>query len=149
MFVGEFMCLFVYLGRKYICPPKQSEEGLIPTSPGTKMANANNLKTTINPLYLAIPASCDICGSTLMFVALTQCAASVYQMMRGIIVLITAILSILFLEKKQYCHHWSSLISIVAGVAIVGVVGIQMSKDDVDSDSTPTSILGVVLLLVA
>ena len=84
-----------------------------------------------------------------MFVALTQCAASVYQMMRGIIVLITAILSIMFLGKKQYCHHWSSLFSIVAGVAIVGVVGVTMSKDDKDSDNTPTSLLGVILLLCA
>lgn len=149
MFIGEFMCLFVFLGRKYICPPKENKDGDIPTSPGTKLAAQHQLRTTINPLYLAIPASCDICGSTLMFVALTQCAASVYQMMRGIIVLITAILSILFLGKKQYCHHWSSLVTIVTGVAIVGVVGVAMSKDDTNSNNTPTSVLGVVLLLIA
>lgn len=114
------------------------------------MATQHDLKTTINPLLLAIPATCDICGSTLMFVALTQCAASVYQMMRGIIVLITALLSVAFLGKKQYIHHWSALFSIVLGVAIVGLVGIQMSKkEEPDAKTTPTKPLGVILLLVA
>jgi len=70
-------------------------------------------------------------------------------MMRGIIVLITAIMSILFLGKKQYCHHWTSLVVIVAGVAIVGLVGIMSTDDDDDSGGTPTSTTGVVLLLIA
>lgn len=71
-------------------------------------------------------------------------------MMRGIIVIITALLSIAFLGKKQYAHHWLSLFMIIIGVAIVGLVGIKMSENEgSDSDSTPTSILGVLLLLLA
>ena len=107
------------------------------------------LKTSINPLLLALPATFDICGSTLMFVALTQCAASIYQMMRGIIVLITAIMSIIFLGNKQYCHHWSSLFVIVAGVAVVGLIGVISSNNDGESDKTPTTVTGIVLLLCA
>jgi len=85
-----------------------------------------------------------------MFVALTQCAASVYQMMRGCIVLITAIMSVVFLGNKQYFHHWSSLLIIVGGVAIVGLVGVSSSKDDSDdSDTTPTTLTGVILLVIA
>lgn len=123
------------------------DENATPLSPGTQMANQTKLKTSINPLYLAIPATCDICGSTLMFIALTQCAASVYQMMRGCIVIITALLSVAFLGKKQYAHHWLSLLAIISGVAIVGLVGVTMSQDD--SESTPTSVLGVLLLLLS
>ena len=126
MFVGEFMCLFVFFAKTRF--NKSSSDQAIPLSPGGQVAETTKLKTKINPIYLAVPAMCDICGSTLMFVALTQCAASIYQMMRGIIVLVTAILSILFLGRKQYCHHWSSLFSIVAGVAIVGLVGIIMTN---------------------
>jgi len=72
-------------------------------------------------------------------------------MMRGIIVLITAIMSIFFLGKKQYCHHWSSLFTIVLGVFIVGLVGILASNDknDTDSTKTPTTVTGIVLLLIA
>lgn len=93
------------------------------------------------------------CGSTLMFVALTQCAASVYQMMRGIIVVITAAMSILFLGAKQYTHHWVSLFMIVAGVAIVGIVSVALGESstttDADSDGPATTLTGVLLLLGA
>jgi len=51
-------------------------------------------------LLIAIPASCDFMGSSLMFVALTMVPASVYQMMRGIIVVITALFSMAFLGRK-------------------------------------------------
>ena len=102
MFLGELMCLVVYFSRKACCAKKVTDEDqeVIPLSPGTQMAQRTQLKTNINPLLLAIPASFDFCGSTLMFVALTQCAASVYQMMRGIIVVITAGMAMVFLGRK-------------------------------------------------
>jgi len=79
----------------------KEKEGLaIPMSPGTKQAEQAKQLTNINPLWLAIPATCDFCGSSLMFVALTMTPASVYQMMRGIIVVITALMSICFLGRK-------------------------------------------------
>ena len=55
-------------------------------------------------------------------------------MMRGIIVVITAGLSILFLGAKQYAHHWISLFMIVLGVAIVGIVSVMMGKKDDDEE---------------
>jgi len=65
-------------------------------------------------------------------------------------VVITAVMSIVFLGKKQYCHHWTSLVTIVSGVAIVGLVGIYATKDEsADSSQTPTTVLGIVLLLIA
>jgi len=69
-------------------------------SPGGKKAKKLDMPTNINPLLIAIPASCDFMGSSLMFVALTMVPASVYQMMRGIIVVITALFSMAFLGRK-------------------------------------------------
>lgn len=83
-----------------------------------------------------------------MFIALTQTAASVYQMMRGIIVVITAGLAVSCLGEKRYVHHWLSLLSIVTGVAIVGIVSINASKSD-SKHETPTTSLGVILLLIS
>lgn len=150
MFLGEFTCLAVYFLKMAIYgnPNKKLEEG-VPLSPGGVAAKETKLKTSINPVLLAIPASCDICGSTLMFVALTQCAASVYQMMRGIIVVITAGMSVLFLGGKQYAHHWVSLVMIVLGVAIVGIVSVMDSQEAADGSGPSTTILGVMLLLLA
>ena len=67
-------------------------------SPALREAQASGLKTSINPLLLGIPAMCDVLASTLMFIALTLVDASVYQMMRGLIVFITAVFSIIFLK---------------------------------------------------
>jgi len=81
MFVGEVLCLGLYAGKKFMYP-----------TPGERI--------NISPLLIAIPACFDICGSTLMFIALTMCAASVYQMMRGFIVVITAFMALMFLGRK-------------------------------------------------
>lgn len=98
-------------------------------------------------MLIAIPALFDICGSSLMFIALTMTAASVYQMMRGVIVVITAFMAIQFLGRKQYAHHWISLITIVVGVFIVGLVGVMASKKE--ASASETSLLGILLLLAA
>jgi drug/metabolite transporter (DMT)-like permease len=129
MFVGELFCLLVYAVRKLFANQ----------DPGAS--------TGVNPLLLAIPAGFDICGSSLMFVALTLCAASVYQMMRGVIVVITAFMALVFLGRKQYAHHWISLFTIVSGVAIVGLVNIMASSKE--PSASGTSIAGILLLLLA
>lgn len=133
MFVGELMCLFVYFLKRAINKHRgvgvvdpNGAEG-IPASPGTQLATQTNLKTNINPFWFALPALFDTTASSLMFVGLTQCAASVYQMMRGAIVLITALFSVIFLKRKQYAHHIIALVLIVSGVALVGYSGISAS----------------------
>ena len=60
-------------------------------------------------------------------------------MMRGAIVLITALFSVLFLGRKQYFHHLLSLFLIVLGVTLVGYAGIAASsKDDGGDDKGET-----------
>jgi len=72
---------------------------------------------------------CDVLASTLMFIALTLVDASVYQMMRGLIVFITAIFSIIFLKRVLYRHHYTALALIIGGIALVGVANIIATKD--------------------
>lgn len=100
-----------------------------------------------SPLLLAVPATCDFMASTLMFIALTMVPASVYQMMRGIITVITALLSIIFLGKKQYRHHWVGLVTIIVGVAEVGYIAILYESED---DSSGGSVgFGIILLMIS
>ncbi len=54
-------------------------------------------------------------------IALTMVAGSVYQMMRGMKIAITAFFSIVFLKRKLYRHHWSSVVVIFVGLILVGV----------------------------
>jgi drug/metabolite transporter (DMT)-like permease len=115
-------------------------------SPGASMAVEKKLKTNINPLLLAIPACCDVIASTLMNIALTMVAASVYQMLRGIIVLIVAAMAIIFLKRKLYIHHWTSLACIFIGVFLVGLASLTGEQA---AGSEKTEPLGIILLLIA
>ena len=80
-----------------------------------------------------------------MFIALTMVDASVYQMMRGIIVVITALLAWIFLGKKQHRHHWTGVVFILGGVAYVGYVAIALEGSS--ASSSPTT--GIILLMIS
>ena len=74
-------------------------------------------------ILLALPACCDIAGTTLMNVGLLFVAASIYQMTRGALVLFVGVFSITFLKRKLYFYQWLALFLVVLGVAIVGLAG--------------------------
>ncbi|KAI9737465.1 MAG: hypothetical protein M1834_009620 [Cirrosporium novae-zelandiae] len=72
---------------------------------------------------LALPACCDIAGTTLMNVGLLFVAASIYQMTRGALVLFVGIFSVIFLRRHLHLYKWLALLVVVTGVAIVGLAG--------------------------
>ena len=152
MFLGECLCLVLY-GIKLLYnkhKAKTQSSMVVPTSPGTQQAEMLHLKTNINPLLLAIPAAFDIVASTLMNIALTMVAASVYQMLRGMIIIITAIMAIIFLKKKLYRHHWTSIVVIFTGVFMVGIAALFMKTDEEKaSKEGETKVFGLILLLLA
>ncbi|KAK4146190.1 uncharacterized protein C8A04DRAFT_26007 [Dichotomopilus funicola] len=84
---------------------------------------------------LALPAICDILGTTLMNAGLLLVAASIYQMTRGALVLFVGLFSVVFLRRHLHAFQWLSLVGVVAGVAVVGLAGaIQPDKKHADTD---------------
>lgn len=79
-------------------------------------------------VLLALPACCDIAGTTLMNVGLLFVAASIYQMTRGALVLFVGLFSVLFLKKHLGPLKWASLFVVVLGVAVVGLAGALEQK---------------------
>jgi len=97
-------------------------------------------------LLLAIPACCDITGTTLMNVGLLFVAASIYQMTRGALVLFVGLFSVIFLKKKLHLFHWFSLVIVVVGVALVGLAGaIWSGKGSSDAQEHAPELKTVVL----
>ena len=88
---------------------------------------------------LALPACCDIAGTTLMNIGLLFVAASIYQMTRGALVLFVGLFSVLFLRRKLYLYHWSALSIVVLGVAIVGLAGVI--SPDTKPQPAPSSVV--------
>jgi drug/metabolite transporter (DMT)-like permease len=129
MFLGEFLCLIVF-ALKSAC---------------TKNGGFSKQISEINPVWMALPCSFDLFGSSLLLLAMTMCAASVYQMVRGSMVIITAVYALIFLGSKQYSHHWFSLFLILTGTVIVGAVSV-INKEE-GSDLSTTSTLGLMILV--
>ena len=91
-------------------------------------------KTNFNPLIFVLPACCDMTATSLMCMmflshlksnhradlGLTYTYASVFQMLRGSVIIFTGILSMIFLKKKLRVHHWSGMVSVLVGLAFVG-----------------------------
>lgn len=150
MFAGELSVFIVYGFKKWNLKREAAKKGPneAPMSPVARQANAKQLKMNPNPLILAIPASFDFTASTLMFVALTMCPPSIYQMMRGFVTVITAIFSIIFLKRKQYRHHWTGLACIITALVEIGYVAIAF--EGTGSDGTGGSVaVGILLILLA
>lgn len=94
--------------------------------PITKVMSKSDDRTPLvgtRVLLLALPAICDIIGTTLMNVGLLFVVPSIYQMTRGALVLFVGLFSVIFLKRKLHLFQWFALFTVVLGVAIVGLAG--------------------------
>jgi drug/metabolite transporter (DMT)-like permease len=91
-----------------------------------------------------------------MNVGLIYTAASVYQMLRGAVVIFTGIFSYFFLKRRMTRWEWISLFLVVAGVTVVGLSSVLYPQErpsvfgsDEEVPFDWQSFLGVVFVLGA
>lgn len=136
MFLGEALCLAVYNAKKAFCAKRGG---------GAKKNARKNAPWS--PLIFLLPACCDMTGTSLMYVGLNLTSASVFQMLRGSVVLFTGIFSVVFLGRKLYCYHWTGMLLVLIGAAIVGVASVLYPDTNAHAASNP--LLGDILIVVA
>ncbi|PCH38390.1 hypothetical protein WOLCODRAFT_23332 [Wolfiporia cocos MD-104 SS10] len=135
MFLGEMLCflpvLYAWLASRRapsaVQLPADSEEE---PPAGSKNAAAAQELRGWRVLLLWFPAACDLTGTTLMNVGLLYTPVSIYQMTRGALVLFVGVLSVFFLRRRLWLYQWVSLVTVMAGVSLVGYSG-SMIKDAV------------------
>ncbi len=150
--MGEFLCMIVYIIKTQYIKHNTKEDPDAPPKPmGDVITTADGriLKTKINPLLLAIPACFDVIASTLMNIALTLINASIYQMLRGMLVIVTAFMSIIFLKAKLYRHHWTSLTVLFIGVFMVGLSSFLTPTDNKHDKTPEMQAIGLALIVIA
>ncbi|PHH67899.1 hypothetical protein CDD82_1016 [Ophiocordyceps australis] len=134
MFVGEMGCWLVIgivsLHRRLKShstsgyqPVASDANAPLTTSINDQAKHADSMLSGFRVVLLALPAICDICGTTLMNAGLLFVAASIFQMTRGALVLFVGLFSVLFLHRHLRLFQWLSLIGVVLGVAVVGLAG--------------------------
>ncbi|CAH01246.1 uncharacterized protein KLLA0_C04433g [Kluyveromyces lactis] len=136
MFIGEISLMFVMFWQKY-----NSRNGY-EAVPSAESLNKTKLPSR-QSYALALPAICDICGTTLMNLALTMIPVSIYQMTRGVLILFVALFSVFFLKHKISRFEWLSLFIVVFGVFLVGYSGNVGVTVDV------SLVTGVLLIVLA
>ncbi|KAJ2298749.1 hypothetical protein IWW55_004382, partial [Coemansia sp. RSA 2706] len=141
MFYGEMLCLAcLYLVRLFRrAEPAPEADGYQPIPDESDIANdvptTDALPVAAEPpslkpiagwatLCMWIPAACDLLGTTLMNVGLFFTSASVYQMLRGAVVIFSGLFSVLFLGHRLERFQMISLVMVVIGVTIVGLSNI-------------------------
>ncbi|KAI7870654.1 hypothetical protein BDF14DRAFT_1993856 [Spinellus fusiger] len=160
MFIGEFAVWSVYLyqvwqSRTRIPPSAVNtmNAAVIIDDVGLSKPYEKKKLTWSRSLLFWIPTLCDLTGTTIMNVGLLLTSASVYQMLRGAVVIFTGIFSYLFLNRRLRSFEWVSLILVVSGVSIVGLSSVFSPQTDAgfeeDSDIDYKSLLGVGLVLSA
>ena len=104
MFVGEAMLFGAVFFEPRTIRPSESNNGLV-----------------LPAYYLAIPASLDVIGSGLSGVSMLFISASVWQMLRGSMIIYTAILSVIFLKRRLDPQHIAGLLVAFLGLSLVGL----------------------------
>jgi len=137
MFLGEMLCflpvIYTWLRTRrrtapvHLTPDSQADPPIHSKFPPPEELRGRKV------MLLWIPAVCDLTGTTLMNIGLLYTPVSIYQMTRGALVLFVGILSVLFLHRRLWLYQWLSLITVMIGVALVGLSG-SLIKDVVKED---------------
>ncbi|KAI8827918.1 hypothetical protein BJ741DRAFT_628379 [Chytriomyces cf. hyalinus JEL632] len=164
MFVGETGCLLAFLLFKN--KPSASPE-LAPlideaavNDEDDDIEDTEDVKIELegwNLLLLWLPTLCDLLATSLMNVGLLFVSASIYQMLRGSVVLFTGTFSTLFLGRKHPPYRWFALVTVFIGVSLVGASSIFehpsvrhfVSVNSSEPATNSTALLGVVLVVLA
>lgn len=137
MFVGECLCVIPPVvalarsrwgarrgkGRYTALPTSIQEEESDPVSTNNGEAATASSLWSPHAVYFALPAICDLTGTTLMNVGLILTPVSIYQMTRGALVLWVGVFSVLFLRRHLHVYQWAALCTVMLGVSIVGLSG--------------------------
>lgn len=150
MFLGMTVCMIAYAIQKLLGHKEYEQEEMAPLT-----VNGTQKKPTIPwKVYfvIAVPAIFDLLASTLMGIGLLWVSASVYQMMRGALMVFGAILAIFFLKRRLYGFHWIGVVLCVVALAMVGLANLldpARQTSSGDQGGAGVIALGMALILLS
>jgi drug/metabolite transporter (DMT)-like permease len=137
MFIGELM-LFIAVVRENRCVPRSESIHSLPPVPW---------------YYFGIPSLLDVLGSGLSGVSMLFISASVWQLLRGSIILYTALLSVMFLGRRLEAQHVTGLLITLIGLTLVGISAYFEAPDNIlgifISETPSAAIVGIGLTVAS
>ena len=138
MFLGMSICILLDRPRKR--PATDSEK-----VPLLHSQNQSQVTPRQNIWIIGIPTILDLfataCGTT----GLLYTNVSVYQMLRGAMLVWTAILSIIFLRRRLTLLNYGGIALCVLGIALVGIANILSERNP---SSRSDTVFGILIILL-
>lgn len=152
MFLGETLCLiglFVHRRRERQRLRQKSFMDSINhdsvESSSSEESTAVIQQPRVFQWILAFPTICDLFGTTLGAIGLLYVSASVWQMLRGSLIIFTGILSRIFLQRKLWPIHWLGMVVTMCGLVLVGLSSVL--RENHHGVSKGKVLLGIILIL--
>ena len=110
-------------------------------------------KPEINKFLLAIPGFLDTCSTGLANIGLILLPASIYQMLKGSLIILTFLMSKFIVKNKHTWDHYVAIPVSTTGVVLVGLSAYlnadEKSEDGGNFSDAKTTLLGIVLMVIA
>ena len=137
MFTGEASCLVVFMIFYYYhkLVLKKSDCVMIQKFGSQKFSR----------YWFLIPALCDFLGTSLMYIGLNLTSASSFQMLRGSIIIFTALMSVAFFGCKLQVYHWAGMLIVVIGLTVIEIGDLIGDNSSGDPHSALTGDLLIVI----
>lgn len=168
MFIGMFLCLFWHCcnvacqKKKKVDAETAPLKGSVNTSEQDKAEQGygavkkeekkedKKLSGFLKYLAFAAPATCDLIATCLMYIGLMYTTASVFQILRGFMVVMTCFLSITFLRKKLRPYKFLGVGVVLLGLVLVGVSLVcDPSHNDPNAPTAGSPLIGIGLIIAA
>ncbi|CAF0843691.1 unnamed protein product [Rotaria sp. Silwood1] len=155
MFVGEFLCLLVFKFIWYSTAHYRIAQMTYKGNSSSKIVQHWPLQIkkdvhlldgeqVFNPLIFWIASIFDMLSTCLSYFALNLTTASSFQMLRGSVMVFTAIF-----RKRLSLIHWLGILTVVAGLVVVGVSDLLFSKESEGNHTGIQKLLGIFLIILA
>ncbi|CAH8574449.1 unnamed protein product, partial [Dicrocoelium dendriticum] len=145
MFLGEILCIFVFFILRHKRRVKLRNGFVYQALNSSVPGSLGSFDAPLFNWFFFIPASCDLLGSSLAGIGLLFVDASIWQMMRGSLIVFAGLLSIGFLRRRLSPHHWFGMFCTVIGLALVGTKSVFSTHSI--NHTAAQSALGVTLVL--
>ena len=99
-------------------------------------------------MILIVPSLCDLLCTLLLLVAQLYITASLWQMMRGSVIIVTAILKRFVLQSKLKWYMWVGVCVITSAMVLVGSTSFFEAKSGEQDNSGRDPRIGVLLVVI-